>query len=109
MTVPASCDMYYIHPIGQRVPVAPASERVFFCSPDRIIMDRVYAFVDGFNLYHSLVDYIGSHPSYTKVKWLDLHALTSRFIKPDREHLVKVIYFSAEYPLASRSKCQRSV
>lgn len=52
-------------------------------------MKRVAAFVDGFNLYHSLED-LGS----PKTKWLDLQGLVRSTLKPDEE-LVSVSYFTA--------------
>jgi hypothetical protein len=38
-------------------------------------MNRVIAFVDGFNLYHSLAD----NPDYHKYKWLDIRKLIEIF------------------------------
>jgi len=56
-------------------------------------MQRVAAFIDGFNLYHSLVN-----NGCTHLKWLDYRSLASAFILPSKERLVKVIYFSALTP-----------
>ncbi len=52
-------------------------------------MNKVIAFVDGFNLYHSISE---SHSQY---KWLDYNALANAFIAKSKEHLSKVYYFSA--------------
>lgn len=51
---------------------------------------RVVAFIDGFNLYHSLKDLREPH-----LKWLDLWALCKRFISTQSERLEAVYYFSA--------------
>lgn len=53
-------------------------------------MKRVSFFIDGFNVYHSLLD--GDIPR--KFKWLDLHALCSRFIRTG-ESLESIYYFTA--------------
>ncbi|MGH3883518.1 MAG: NYN domain-containing protein [Pseudonocardiaceae bacterium] len=52
-------------------------------------MDRVKAYVDGFNLYHGLKAKHGR-----KYLWLDLQALALRLIQP-AQHLVEVEYFTA--------------
>lgn len=53
---------------------------------------RVSAFIDGFNLYHSLVD-LG--PENNHLKWLDLWALSGRYSSMQGQVLTKVLYFSA--------------
>lgn len=55
-------------------------------------MKRVKCFVDGFNLYHAILDLEINH-----LKWLNLHKLAQAFIKPTQEVLEAVFYFSA-YP-----------
>lgn len=52
-------------------------------------MNRVIAFVDGFNLYHSLAD----NPDYHKYKWLDIRKLIEIFVP--RKELKGVYYFTA--------------
>ena len=53
---------------------------------------RVVCFVDGFNLYHA-INRIGDQC----LKWVDLWALSSVFVRPKSQQLVDVFYFSA-YP-----------
>lgn len=50
---------------------------------------KINAYIDGFNLYHALVNLKDN-----KVKWLDLHKLCQNFVK-DGFELNKVYYFSA--------------
>lgn len=63
---------------------------------------RVVAFVDGFNVYHSL-DLVergateAQRTQYRKYKWLNLRKLLENFIDPSHEDLHRVIYFTA-YP-----------
>ena len=63
---------------------------------------RVVAFVDGFNLYHSL-DYLergeteADRTKYRKYKWLNLRKLLENFIDATKEDLTRVLYFTA-YP-----------
>jgi uncharacterized LabA/DUF88 family protein len=52
-------------------------------------VERVKAYVNGFNLYHGLKARHGR-----KYLWLDLHALAVRLPKPS-QHLVAVEYFTA--------------
>lgn len=52
---------------------------------------RVICFVDGFNVYHSLVENSTLH----KYKWLDLKAFVTQFINTARETLDGIYYFSA--------------
>ena len=51
---------------------------------------RVIAFIDGFNLYHSL-----RHLDGGQYKWLNLTSLAEAFIIPRKEELVKIYYFTA--------------
>lgn len=51
-------------------------------------MPRVYAYVDGFNLYHRALQ---NSPQF---KWLDLCALVRRLLRPDDE-LIRLRYFTA--------------
>lgn len=54
--------------------------------------ERVIAFVDGYNLYHSL-----RREGLTNYKWLDLKSLVSKFINNRTQKLVGVYYFSAYF------------
>ncbi|HOV12864.1 MAG TPA: NYN domain-containing protein [Spirochaetota bacterium] len=55
-------------------------------------MTRSSFFIDGFNLYHSLIDKFTPLP--TKYKWLNLKKLASCFINKNEE-ITKIYYFSA--------------
>lgn len=57
-----------------------------------MIKKRVYCFIDGFNLFHSLDDL---RPKNNRLKWLNLLDLTKAFIIPSREEIKAVYYFSA--------------
>jgi hypothetical protein len=50
----------------------------------------VRLYIDGFNLYHSLLKFKDG-----KVKWLDLAALSQRLISPASEEIKGITYFSA--------------
>ncbi|BCX79243.1 NYN domain-containing protein [Campylobacter sp. 19-13652] len=50
---------------------------------------RVIAYIDGYNLYHSIDDLKDD-----SLKWLDLRKLCERFLK-DGDELVQVFYFTA--------------
>jgi uncharacterized LabA/DUF88 family protein len=52
-------------------------------------MQRVIAFVDGFNLYHSLL----AKPSYRKYKWLNIRKLIELYVPP--KELKEIYYFTA--------------
>ena len=52
-------------------------------------MERVVAFIDGFNLYHSLVE----NPSYRKYKWLNLRTLIETYVPT--KNLREIHYFTA--------------
>lgn len=56
-------------------------------------MERVAAFIDGFNFYHSLEEAGCQH-----LKWLNYWNLADAFVANSREKLVKVFYFSAIVP-----------
>lgn len=60
---------------------------------------RVICFVDGFNLYHAVNRLNTPH-----LKWLNLWALSSVFIRPKSQQLVDVIYFSAYADWIPQSK-----
>lgn len=52
-------------------------------------MERVIAFIDGFNLYHSIAE----DPAYRKYKWLDLRKLVELLVPPGDLH--EIYYFTA--------------
>jgi uncharacterized LabA/DUF88 family protein len=54
---------------------------------------RVVAFIDGFNVYHSVAE-LGQE--FNHLKWLDLKSLVSALIHPNRDELAGIEYFSAE-------------
>ena len=54
-------------------------------------MKRAAFFVDGFNLYHSLL----THPRARACKWLDLRGLCEGFLQKSNEKLERITYFSA--------------
>lgn len=53
-------------------------------------MRKVYAFVDGFNLYHSIADL----PTNKHLKWLDLKKLIESTLN-STEELKRIFYFTA--------------
>jgi len=55
-----------------------------------VTTERVVAFVDGFNLYHSLHDLRKPH-----LKWVDLWSLMARYAAQPHQVLAGVRYFSA--------------
>ena len=55
-------------------------------------MARITVFVDGFNLYHSLVN--DKFPTLGKYLWLDVSKLVGFFINKQR-HDVRVLYFTS--------------
>jgi hypothetical protein len=57
-------------------------------------MAKAIAFIDGFNLYHSIDDASKLNPKFTKYKWLNLKKLVSLFLTTDDE-LVDVFYFTS--------------
>jgi uncharacterized LabA/DUF88 family protein len=63
---------------------------------------KVLAFIDGFNLYHSLDRFDhgvddADRARYQKYKWICLTSLVNRFVAPVSEQLVRVEYFTT-YP-----------
>ena len=51
---------------------------------------RVICFIDGFNLYHSILRLKAPH-----LKWVNYWSLASIFIRPKSQKLIDVFYFSA--------------
>ncbi len=54
---------------------------------------RVVAFIDGFNVYHSVAE-LG--PDKNHLKWLDLNSLVRALIHPTSDQLASIEYFSAD-------------
>lgn len=86
---------FFHHPFGTVTglmgPDFRTAESGFFiyCQNFEVIMERVIAFVDAFNLYHSLDDNKGYH----KYKWLNIKDLLGVFVPP--KELKEVYYFTA--------------
>jgi len=59
------------------------------------ILTRVNSYIDGFNLYHSIVDVAKKHtPQSNYLKWLNLRDLSNFFVNQN-EQLNDVYYFTA--------------
>jgi uncharacterized LabA/DUF88 family protein len=61
---------------------------------------RVIAYIDGYNLYHGIVDLTKDpfgkpNSKLNYLKWLDLQSLIRAFTLKEKEDLVKIYYFSA--------------
>jgi uncharacterized LabA/DUF88 family protein len=56
-------------------------------------MQRVIAFIDGFNMYHALVE-----ARLNSCKWLNYRSLAEAFIATSTQRLERVYYFSALVP-----------
>jgi len=61
-------------------------------------MDRVVFFVDGFNLYYSLIAASKADHAKGNYKWLDLKKYLLQFLDPTKEQHEAIYYFSAYYP-----------
>jgi uncharacterized LabA/DUF88 family protein len=57
-----------------------------------MLPERIVCFVDGFNLYHALLEMNKPH-----LKWLDLRKLFSHLTKSKSQIVTQILYFSA-YP-----------
>lgn len=68
------------------------------------LQKRVVAFIDGFNVYHS-VNELG--PRSNSLKWLNLYSLVSALIHPTKDTLASVEYFSAEAHWNTNEKRKR--
>jgi len=64
-------------------------------------MKRVIVYIDGFNLYHGLVD-----AGFRKYLWLDLSKLAKEILESDQV-LTRVKYFTARTTLPNPAKQQR--
>ena len=56
---------------------------------------RTDAYIDGFNLYHSIKDRADNDPSQEHLKWLNLRALAEQFAPAPQFDMRSVYYFSA--------------
>lgn len=70
------------------VPVSYGSRALFFYGDYKL--NKVIAFVDGFNLYHSI-----KALNQNKLKWLDLRSLCVNFAPSPQFLMSKIFYFSA--------------
>ena len=59
-------------------------------------MARITVFVDGFNLYHSLVN--DKFPSLAKYKWLNITSLIGKFVSLERHNVSILFYLSSFAP-----------
>ena len=57
-------------------------------------MDRVVFFIDGFNLYHSIIDYNSKKSTLFDYRWINLRKLSECFIGKNTK-LEKIYYFTA--------------
>jgi uncharacterized LabA/DUF88 family protein len=55
-------------------------------------MARISVFIDGFNLYHSIVN--EKFPSLAKYRWLNIAKLVEIFVSP-KKHTIKIFYFTS--------------
>lgn len=67
-------------------------------------MKRVIFFVDGFNLYHSLVACQKDDSTHTCSKWFDLTAFLTQFHNPATETIDDIYYFSAFLPWSTTAQ-----
>ncbi len=72
---------------------------------------RVFAMIDGFNLYHALMEFRGGtteqeRAKYQKYKWLCFRTLISRSLDLETEELSEVIIFTS-YPYWDQGKRMR--
>jgi uncharacterized LabA/DUF88 family protein len=75
------------------------------------VKKRVFAMIDGFNLYHALIYFRGGateeeRAKYQKYKWICFRTLISRFLDLDKEELSEVILFTS-YPYWDQAKRMR--
>lgn len=74
-----------------------AALRVSSCSTPRL--GRGFFYVDGFNLYYSLIACSKADPTNACFKWFDLYTFLTNFLRKDgSEQLGDIYYFSAYFP-----------
>ena len=82
-------------------PPRPAGRVFFACPPAHdAVSKRVLFLVDGFNLYHSLVDIQGV--AKASVKWLDLRALCTSYLQAVRNEIGERVELSGIYYFSAR-------
>ncbi len=59
--------------------------------------DRVAVYIDGFNLYHSLVEAAAKSPMGNVLKWFDVRKMILNKVS-DKEEIVSIKYFTALFP-----------
>lgn len=67
-------------------------------------MERVAAFIDGFNVYHAIAE-----AGFNDCKWLNYHSLAEAFTKPKTQRLESVYYFSALVPWDNQKAARHRV
>ena len=88
-------DLDNLRSIGQYKGIIPAALSNHVAGPSCPValgfyfMARVYAFIDGFNLYHAL----DASPSYRQFKWISLTKLVSCYLQKS-DNLAGVEYFT---------------
>ena len=60
-------------------------------------MSRVAVYIDGFNLYHSLLEAAKISPQGNRLKWLNLRKLVENQLSPSKR-IVQIKYFTALFP-----------
>ncbi len=59
-------------------------------------MKKVFAYIDGFNVYHSLLQFIKNKELERHyLKWIDYRKLLTLFIDSSQETLEKIYFFTA--------------
>ncbi len=78
----------------------------FFSFLRSFLMQRVILFIDGFNLYHAIME----PRALRKYRWLDFHKLGESLLS-SRQKLVDVFFFTAFYPgdTAKRNRHQNFI
>lgn len=64
-------------------------------------MERVIAYIDGFNLYFAL-----KNKNWKRYYWLDLPALAQNLLKKDKQTLIATKYFTARVTSLEKAKRQ---
>ena len=79
--------------------MAPRNCAGFFFDMDK---ERVAVYIDGFNLYHSLVDAAAKSPMGNRLKWFDIQKMLLNKVSENKT-IVSVKYFTALFPDAGKS------
>ena len=70
-------------------------------------MVRVKVYVDGFNLYHGVKEFMQIERNSQTWKWLDLVALSSRLVPKDDVRLVRYFTANVQSPKSDPAMAQR--